>query len=326
MKLHMWGTRGSLPRAISQQSFGELVHQYVSSAESSGIKTLREFSSALSQGTLAQPLILGGHSSCNEISEGDERIFVDMGSGFADASQSVLTSGKTHHKIFLTHMHWDHILGLPFFLPIYMKGHRLTIYHVHPKAPEYVRILFNGVNFPVTWDQLGAQIEFHQLKLYEEIAIGPLNISSFALDHPGGSFGYRCDSSNGSIAVAVDSEFKRTTTRELGKDLSAYQNLDCLIFDGQYAWDELASHHDWGHSSPPIAVELALREGIRNVIITHHDPQADENKARAMLAQALEYKSKLLPAHAKTWEELGQPEGPHLILAYDGLEFGLRCD
>lgn len=323
MKLHMWGTRGSLPRAITHQSFEELVLSYVTSAESRGIKTLNEFRNALSQKQIDAPLLLGGHTTCNEIRLGDERLFVDMGSGFAEASTSVLQEGRTHHKIFLSHMHWDHILGLPFFLPIYIAGHTLTIYHVHPKAPEFVRILFNGVNFPVSWNQLAAKIEFKRLKLYEKIAFDGLSVRSFALDHPGGSFGYRFESAKASLAIGVDGEYKRTSREALGKDLSAYQNLDLLVFDGQYAWDELASHHDWGHGSPPIAVELALREGIRNVLITHHDPKASEAKARQMLAQAEVHKAKLLPDFTKTWQDIGQTEGPHLFLAYDGLEFVL---
>ena len=147
--------------------------------------------------------------------------------------------------------------------------------------PEHVKILFNGVNFPVKWDQLSATINFKRLKLYETIEFSDVKVSSFALDHPGGSFGYRFDSNDGkSIAIAVDGEFKRITKKDLGKDLKAYQNLDLLVFDAQYELDELTSRHDWGHCSPPIGVDLALREGVKNLILTHHDPMSDNQKAK----------------------------------------------
>lgn len=324
MKLHMWGTRGSLPRAITHQTFVNLVDGYAKNAEKSGLTTISEFRSALRDGDLGVPLVYGGNTTCNEIIHKNQRLFVDMGTGFAEASSSVMAQGRTDHKIFMTHMHWDHIMGLPFFVPLYLAGHTITIYHVHANAPDFVRIQFNGVNFPVKWDQLAAAIEFKQLKLYEAVNFDGLKVTPFALDHPGGSFGYRFQTDTSSLVIGVDGEFKRTTPAELGKDLPFYQNLDLLVFDGQYEMDELASRNDWGHSSPPIAVELALREGIRNVIITHHDPRADEIKARQMLAQALDHRAKHLSPYAQRWQDLGQPEGPNLLLAYDGLEFDLN--
>ncbi|RZA23610.1 MAG: MBL fold metallo-hydrolase [Proteobacteria bacterium] len=320
----MWGTRGSLPRAITHHYFVDLVDNYAKNAEKSGLSTISEFRSALRDGDLGVPLVVGGHTTCNEILYKNQRIFVDMGTGFADASSTVMAQGRTHHTVFVSHMHWDHIMGLPFFVPIYIPGHKITIYHVHPNTPEFIKIQFNGVNFPVTWDQLGAEIEFKKLKLYQTVDFEGLKITPFALDHPGGSFGYRFETDERSLAIGVDGEYKRISAKDLGKDLKFYQNLDLLVFDGQYEMNELASRYDWGHSSPPIGVDLALREGIRNVIITHHDPRADEKKGRQMLDQTLLYRNKQLPTFQKIWDDLGQPEGPALHLAYDGFEFDLE--
>jgi phosphoribosyl 1,2-cyclic phosphodiesterase len=324
VKLHMWGTRGSLPRAITNHSFVSLVDKYAKDAEKAGLSTISEFRNAIRDGDLATPLVFGGNTTCNEIIHKNHRIFVDMGTGFAEASSEVMAQGRTEFHVFVTHLHWDHIMGMPFFVPLYIPGNKITIYHVHPHAPEFIKIQFNGVNFPVKWDQLGATIQFVQVKQYTPTKFDDLSVTAFALDHPGGSFGYRFDVDGHSLAIGVDSEYKRITPSDLGKDLAFYQNLDLLVFDGQYEMDELASRYDWGHCSPPIGVELALREGIRNIIITHHDPRASEDKERSMLAQALDHRNKQVAYYQEVWQQLKQPDGPAIHLAYDGMEFDLK--
>ncbi|RYZ67763.1 MAG: hypothetical protein EOP09_10510 [Proteobacteria bacterium] len=324
MKLHMWGTRGSLPRAINHDTFVNLVDKYAKEAEKSGLSTISEFRNALRDGDLAKPLVYGGNTTCNEVIHKNMRLFIDMGTGFAEASTSVMSQGRTDHCIFLTHLHWDHIMGMPFFVPLYIPGNKITIYHVHPHAPEYVRIQFNGINFPIKWAQIAAHVEFKQIRPYEPVHFEDISVTAFAMDHPGGCFGYRFDAEGHSLAIGVDGEYKRVSRADLGKDLPFYQNLDLLVFDGQYELDELASRYDWGHCSPPIGVELALREGIRNIIVTHHDPRATEEKELGMLAQALGHRAKLVSQYDQIWQKLQQPEGPAIHLAYDGMEFDLK--
>ena len=323
VKLKMWGTRGSLPRAINNQYFINLVDHYAKTAEKAGLSSISDFRNALRDGDLGDPLVFGGNTTCNEIIYKNHRFFVDMGTGFCGSCEEVMAQGRTEFTIFQTHLHWDHIMGLPFFVPVYIPGNKLTIYHVHPHAPEYIKCQFNGINFPVKWDELGAEIEFRHIKIYQKVKFDSITISPFALDHPGGSFGYRFDADGYSLAIGVDGEYKRLTPKDLGKDHVYYTDLDLLVFDAQYEMDELASRFDWGHCSAPIGVDLALREGIRNVILTHHDPRSPEEKEFRMLQQAMTHLNKQLPAYQEVWDRLHQPEGPNIQLAFDGLEFDL---
>ncbi len=323
MQIKLWGTRGSLPRALGDQAASTLIDDLVNRATQMGIKSLADFQAACQIGGKLQPVTYGGHTTCTEIMHKGQSIFIDMGTGITDAGMHAIAEGRKEFSILLTHMHWDHIMGLPFFVPIYTPRNKITIYHVHKNAPQHVQILFNGINFPVKWEDLAATIVFKQVKIYQTFDLLGTKVTPFALDHPGGSFGYRVEAEGKSVAVGVDGEYKRLTPDELGKDLLYYQNLDMLIFDAQYEMNELANRYDWGHCSPPLGIDLALREGIRHLVFTHHDPRGSEERARKMLSDAHTYLKNQLPGFRKIWEKRKQPDGPVLYSAYDGMVFEL---
>lgn len=324
MKIKLWGTRGSLPRPTTESEMSGIVGDIIQEAEKTGISTISELKEALKKNTIRTPLVFGGHTTCTEITHGKHSFLVDMGTGLTDAGAHAMTKGQSEFIIFQTHLHWDHIMGLPFFIPTYMPSTKIIIYHVHPIAPEYIKIQFNGINFPVKWEQLGAVIEFRQLKLYETVSFdGGITVSPFKLDHPGGAFGYRFEANGQSIAIGADGEYKRLTPDDLGNDLKYFQNLDLLTFDAQYEMNELANRFDWGHCTPTIGIDLALREGIRNLIFIHHDPRASEKKVFNMLEISKKHLKQQLPAYKEFWEKLNQPDGPNLYSGYDGLELDL---
>ena len=321
MKAKFWGTRGSLPQATSNKDWVDSFGYVSKLAEENGLKTIIELRDALNRNDMGV-ISYGGNTTCTEVNHGDQVFIVDMGSGLREAGTFHMSKGRKEFHIFLTHMHWDHIMGLPFFVPVHVPGFVTHIHHIHKNAPEHVKINFNGVNFPLSWDQLGGKIEFHAHKLYEVVKIGDVSIQSFVLDHPGGSFGYRFEAGGKSLAVGVDGEFKRISPKELGKDLEFYQNLDVLIFDAQYEMAELASRFDWGHCSPNIGVDLALREKIKNMVFTHHDPWATPDKLRRMYTHTQTYMSQQLPVFEETWADV-PGKAPKLHMAYDGLVLDL---
>ncbi len=322
MQIKCWGTRGSLPSPMTKSQFIKRLHDFKAVADKRGIVSTDKFLELLESETELGPLCYGGNTTCTEVRHKDLSIYIDMGSGLRSASTEAMKSGQKVFHIFQTHMHWDHIMGMPYLIPIYSKNSTINIYHVHKNAPEALRINFNGTNFPLKWDQLEADIQFHQLTLYQGTKIEDLKITPFTLDHPGGCFGYHIQSSDRRIAIGVDGEFKRQTSEQLGKDRPFYQDLDALVFDAQYEIDELASRHDWGHSSPNIGVDIALRERIKKLVLTHHDPWANEDRLLRMYQTAVAHCDKKWPSHQNAWKDFGS-KAPEVIMAYDGLTIDL---
>ncbi len=320
MQIKFWGSRGSSPATLTHDRVISLLEKLVEKAKAEKITSMDTFLQTAKSGKWGNPLSFGGHTPCVEITHEAQQFFIDMGTGLREAGAEYF--GKQNEfTFFITHMHWDHLMGLPFFPQIFTKGNKITFYHVHKHAPESVKLLFNGVNFPITWDKLGAEIQFKQIEAYQKVEFGNVQVTPFTLDHPGASFGYRFEAGGKSLAVGFDGEYKRISRAALGRDLPFYQNLDLLIFDAQYALDDLLSKFDWGHSSPHIGIDLALREGIKSLVLIHHDPSASWEWLQDSELHAKNYLQHHLPFYLEQWKD--QPEGPKVVSAYDGLKLSV---
>lgn len=322
MHIKLWGTRGSLPRALTHQGFKDALQHLLRVASERGIKDIVDLQTLIADDSSA-PLTYGGNTTCTEIRHRGNSYVVDLGTGLVSFAEQQRMAGKRKFTFLLSHLHWDHILGLPFFPQIYEKGCEIDIYHVHDNAPDYLRIKFNGVNFPVRWEELGATVNFCQLRLHQPHKFNDLTVTPFQLDHPGDAYGYRFDSSTAAVGIAVDNELKRRTADELGQDRKLYHALDTLLFDSQYDLNEMAEKYDWGHSSPTLGVDLAFQEMIKTIVMVHHNLAADDQRLQAKLARARQYAAELYPRHRHRWEQV-QAGGPRIIAGYDGLELEIN--
>jgi phosphoribosyl 1,2-cyclic phosphodiesterase len=309
-----WGTRGTLPRPLDDVRLIACFEQIIDEAQAAGVADLEALRSFIVQRDAKAPLTHGGHTMCTQVGHGDATLFVDAGSGLQPAGLAALESGRTEHHLLLTHLHADHTLGLPLFAPLLRPGHRVHIHYVHAETPDVVRDHFDGVRFPLTWDELAADVLFHPRTVYEPFDLDGLRVTAFHLDHPGGCHGYRIDAADHAVAIGVDGEYQRLSVDELGDDAPYYRGLDALLFDGPYNIAEWGQRLGWGHGTPARGVELAVRERIGTLLIAHHDPTADEARLGQLLAEAERYRDDLTADTDEGWK-------PVVQMAYDGLRW-----
>jgi len=231
----------------------------------------------------------GGNTSCVEVRVGGEIILLDAGTGLRGLGRSLLSEFKDQPlnlTMLLTHTHWDHIQGLPFFGPIYDSRCRLRILGCEGTRKGLVNALTSQMEstyFPVPFNKLPSNIEIEELKNFN-FNIGPVCVRAMRANHPGLCVGYRLFSPDSLIAFFPDTE-PRTggNDREM---IEFIRDADVLILDSQYDSAEYQQHLGWGHGCVDDSVALALQAGVKQLCLFHHDPDHDDRRIDGLVKHA----------------------------------------
>jgi phosphoribosyl 1,2-cyclic phosphodiesterase len=235
----------------------------------------------------------GGNTPCLDVKADDTHLIIDGGSGIRvlgyDLMHGPCGQGKGEVHILFTHFHWDHLIGLPFFTPIFIPGNKIHVYAVQPDLPDVFKTVFRKPYFPLNLEQLGAKIEYHRLEPRKPVKFNDVTVTPYRLDHPDPCWGYRFEHKGKIFSHCVDTECTRVTREQLGADLPLYQGVDLMVFDAQYTLMETIEKVNWGHSSAVIGLDIAIREGVKRVLFMHHDPASTDEKISNAEAQARRY-------------------------------------
>lgn len=225
----------------------------------------------------------GGNTTCVLISgvdEGINSVIMDAGTGIRNLGKDI-SSGKINIgdkiNLGLTHFHWDHIQGFPFFEPAYNSDSIVRISTMRKREILNLKDIFStqmqSIYFPVQLENMGAQMEFIKYDTYKLVGEKGALINVVEVKHPGGCIAIRIEYNNKSVVFCTDLEHQNDIDRKV-VDLAL--NADLLIHEAQYTDEELQLHKGWGHSSYSQAIEVAERANVKMLAITHHDPDHDD--------------------------------------------------
>jgi phosphoribosyl 1,2-cyclic phosphodiesterase len=294
MRIRFWGTRGSLPKP--------------------GPTTLR----------------YGGNTPCVEIRPADESLIVlDCGTGAQNLGEALAASGAVRGHLLITHMHWDHIQGLPFFAPLFAPGNEWDIYGPGSLGQRLQEVLEGQMAypyFPIALHQFGATIRYHDLG-ERAFHLGSVRVTPRYLNHPTLTLGYRLDTEGVSVVYATDHEphapYQSASStlngampplvpvhREDQEHIAFLAGADLVIHDAQYTLEEYQQRLGWGHSPVEYVVDVALAARVKRLALFHHEPWHDD----ATLDRLVEVCRQRVAACAGTLHVFAAAEGQTLEL------------
>ena len=247
------------------------------------------------RGSIACPspdhVVYGGNTSCVEISVGGHVFILDAGTGIRALGRDLLRRGVTSATLLLTHTHWDHINGFPFFAPAFSPDFSLRIMAGHLSGkPGGIRavlaIQMENPTFPVPLSAMRGAVCFDDFAAGDTLAFPPgVIVRTGALNHPNGSTGYRIEHGGVSVCYVTDTEHLPGQPDRNVLDLIA--GADLVIYDSTYTDDEFPAKVGWGHSTWQEGVRLAQAAGVKQLVLFHHDPDHDDACMARIEAEAV---------------------------------------
>ena len=321
MRVCFWGTRGSIPVALTWRDVRDKLVRALVKANGQQLDTI-EKAQAFAEKNLDFALThtFGGHSACVQFvpaaAQDGEYFVCDMGSGARAFGAHVLArqAGKPSViNIFMSHVHWDHIMGFPFFGPAYRPETRIRIHGCHETVERAFRLQQDPPCFPVHFSHLASSIEFVRLTPGETRNVGGVQVTPKLQLHSGDSYGYRFEADGRSFVYTTDSEHKLEDRAETESFTAFFRDADLVVFDAMYSLaDAISVRADWGHSSNIVGVELCQLARVKRLALFHHEPANDDHAIERVLRET------------RRLEELTREgKGLEVVAAYDGLEIQL---
>ncbi len=314
MKVKFWGVNGSIASPCDSGNIRfklKAVLEKVNLEDLSSPQSIDNFIAALPHSLTGT---FKGNTSCVQVrtASGRDLIF-DSGTGVrklaVDLLKTPLGKGEGEVSFFFSHLHWDHIQGFPFFIPAYIPGNKIHIYARVEDLQKKFSFQQTHPYFPMLFEQLEAEIQFHELGEGESVDLGEgLDVNNLALHHPQVSHSYSVTEQGKKVVYMTDSEFPLGDFEIMKKVAGFCKGADILIFDCQFTFQDAISKEDWGHSSVFTGIDIASAAEVKHLFLFHHEPAYDDSKIEALIGEAHKYRDTVGNKNLK------------LTGSYDGLE------
>jgi len=310
MKIHFWGVRGSIPTPTSPgrvKSKISAILEQVTPEDIVDAESREKFLAGLPPWLFGT---VGGNSPCMSVTFDDPQdcIVFDCGSGLRELGIAQLNEKNkaSNFHIFLSHFHWDHIQGLPFFAQCYNPSLNIDFYSPVPGIEGILSGQMVQPYFPIHMGAMGARKNYHLLE--KEVKIANCKINYKKMNHPGDSYSYCVNEKGKRIIYATDTELTSGDFINNDENTAFFKDADLIIIDCQYTLGEAIDKYNWGHSAFSLAVDFAANWKIKHMVMFHHDPTYDDNKLYGILQSARWYLERM------------NFKGIEITLAYEGLE------
>lgn len=316
MLIHFWGTRGSLPYSVRTEEIRGKIRSALCQALEHGLSREEEIDSFIDNHLpFSVKSGFGCNTPCVEVRGGTDFVICDAGTGLRDFGDYVMqhfTPPNVFH-IFMSHIHWDHIQGFPFFTPAFVSGNTVHIYGAHSELESAFMKQQETPCFPVPMSYMQANIQFHLLDPKETHKVSGFEVNLVKQNHPGDSYGYSFCKEGKKFVYSTDAEHTEVSDKDDYYFISFAENADLLVFDAQYRLVEhFHTKEHWGHSSNMTAVELAVRSKAKHLCLFHNEHTINDYQLTEYLKQTRRYL------------EIYEPEASLKIdLAYDDLKVSL---
>ena len=288
MTINFWGVRGSVPTPISPQQVQSKIMAAIQRAKPSDLEnaeTRAKFVASLPSWIFGTA---GGNTACVELVNNDTHIILDGGTGLRAMGKARKCPDKYH--VFLSHFHWDHIQGFPFFDHAYNPNCRFEFYTHFEHAEDYFwEQVKEPYSPPSVGKTLARNVGFNRIYEDEEFELDGIKINSHKMRHPGDAYAFSFEYDGKKFVYATDVELKSTDYQNADYGEGVFRNADMIVIDSQYTVEEVYRKENWGHSSFCYAIDFAVYWGIKKVFLFHHEPVYDDKKLNSILEAARWY-------------------------------------
>ena len=301
MKIHFWGVRGSIPTPLTPEQVQAKITAVVARITPKDIESEDAKEKFIAN---LPPYIygtIGGNSACVEVKAKNGTEFVlDCGSGLRAMCKGSVGPKDKHYNILMSHFHWDHIQGLPFFDSSFNPTAKIDFYSTFPDAERILREQSREPYFPKSgcWNSVKKQFIFHLIQQDEPFEINGIKITAHKMKHPGNSYSYSLIEDGKKFIYATDVELQPSDFDKKENLTNFFQDADILILDSQYTVEEAIQKENWGHSAYCYAVDFARNWNIKSLYLFHHEPTYDDKKIYSILQSARWYAN--YTAHSNT--------------------------
>ena len=236
-----------------------------------------------------QNIRFGGSTACIELDINGQTVIIDAGSGIRELGAEITRRGTASAHLLLSHGHYDHVMGLPFFSPVYDRGMKLDVWSGHtdgkPSTREIIAGFMQEPYLPVTIDLMCASLSYHDIKAGSTLDLGNgVTATSCRTNHPGGCLAWRVDNDGCSFVYLSDHEHGNSV---VDKALVAFsEGADLMLYDAMYTDREYENRKGFGHSTWREACKVAQSAGVRELLLFHHAPERTDAELEAIEAQA----------------------------------------